>query len=56
MFLKIWIEDNDGNTVQLGNCLTDSVNRALELYKSDLDKYEEEHQTAAFLCWKFVDA
>ncbi len=56
MFLKIWIEDTDGNTVQLGNCLTDSVNRALDLYKSDLDKYEVEHQCAAFLCWKFADA
>ena len=56
MMIKIWIEDTDGNTVQLGNCLTDSVNRALELYKSDLDKYEIERQCAAFLCWKFVDA
>lgn len=53
--IKIWIEDENGNTFNLGNCLTDNIQRSLDLYKSDLNKFEEAHQAPAFLCWKFID-
>lgn len=43
MRIKIWIADDDtGQTLkELGTCLTDSPNRAIQMYAGSVDKYQE---------------
>lgn len=44
MRIKIWVEDVDTGEVleDLGTCLTDSPNRAVQMYADDCDKYLEQ--------------
>ncbi len=42
MRIKIWIEDSDGKHLEeLGECLTDSPNRAVQMYEDECDKWAE---------------
>jgi hypothetical protein len=50
MRIKLWIEDGRNGDVleELGTCLTDSPNRAAQMYESDTQKWEEQG------CWAEV--
>lgn len=55
MRIKLWIANNDDNSVikELGTCLTDSPNRALQMYQTKCDKYLERGINAG-LRWKDI--
>ncbi len=48
MIVRIEIRDNyDGHVIEdLGECLTDSPGRALQMYEGDLDKWLERGESA----------
>ncbi len=53
--IVIWIVDDHGAVLdELGTCLTDNPNRAMEMYENDLVKWEERGY-AAKLQWQWED-
>ncbi len=55
MIIKLWLIDEDGNNVDLGHYLTDSVQAVLDTFKGVAETWEEQHQAATDLCWDFVN-
>lgn len=54
MRIKLWIEDSDGNILEeLGNCLTDSPNRAAQMYNDRCTKYDDQGLVTD-VCWKDI--
>jgi hypothetical protein len=54
--ILIWIEDaQTGETLEeLGTCVTDSPNRALDMYASNCQEWDNKGY-AAVLKWKYID-